>query len=211
MEIKDIVEKALKDEDYSSDITDFDDQKLKELNVALKGAYKTEADTELAKVTALRAEKRRLEGNPPKKEDSVQSQFRDEQVQLAKEKFFADPKFKLSDEEKVQFESTFKKLDTGKIASELIIDDLKSAYAVINRGKLLDSQDKVHQFEKDAAEFNAGQAGGSSGQGSPDESKYSQAAKDLHKSWVKSGVKDKSLEDAQRLADRGGDWKGRNL
>jgi hypothetical protein len=211
MEIKDIVAKALKGEEYVEDTKDFDATQLKELDLEIGKAAKLESDTELAKVTALRKERQRLETPPQKQEDKAQNQFRDEQVELAKEKFFTDPKFKLTDEEKAQFESEFKKLDTGKMTPELIVKDMRKAFAVIKSDSLIDSQEKVNEFEKNAAEFNAGQAGGSGGPGSPDESKYSQAAKDLHKSWVKAGLKNKTLDEAQKLADRGGEWRERNL
>lgn len=212
MDIKDIVEKALKGESYEDDIKDFDDAKVIELNVALKDAFKTEADTELGRVTALRAEKRRLEGNPPEKKEVVaQSQLREENITIAKEEFFADAKFKLTDDEKVQFEAEFKKLDTGKMSPKLIFADLKKAYASVKSESLLENQDKMTEYEKNAATFMADQGGGSGGQGSPDDSKFSQAAKDLFKSWQKQGIKGKTLEDAEKLASRGGEWRERNL
>lgn len=212
MEYKDIVEKALKGEDYQEDIKDFEPEKLKEVDLAIGKAAKAEADAELAKVTALRKEKQRLDTVPPeKKEDPVQNQLREENVHLAKEEFFANPKFKLSDEERVQFEAEFKKLDTGKIAPKLIIADLRKAFVSVKSEALLDSQDKMVEFEKNAAGFLADQAGGSGGQGSPDENKYSQGAKDLMKKWHSQGIKNKTLEDAQKLIDRGEGWQERSL
>ncbi len=212
MEIKEIVEKALKGEDYQEDIKDFEPENLKNLDLEIGKAAKAEAAAELAKVSGLRKERQRLETPPPeKKEDLVQSQLRTENIALAKEEFFADARFKLSDEEKVLLEAEFKKLDSGKINPKLILVDLKKAYVAINSDKLLDSQERMQGYEKNAAEFNANMAGGSAGAGSPDESKYSQQAKDLHKTWIKQGLKGKTLDDAQKLADRGENWKDRNL
>jgi hypothetical protein len=208
MEIKDIVEKALKGEDYSADVEALEPEKVTEFSLELRKAASVASKEELDKVSALRKERARIENPPVKPEDS---QLRTENVQLAKEKFFADPKFKLTDEERTKFESEFKKLDSGKIAPELIIQDLRKAYVAINTDKLLDSQERVSEFEKNAAEFNANMAGGSTGDGSPDISKYSQAAQTLHKSWLKQGIKGKTLDDAQKLIDRGEDWRGREL
>lgn len=210
MDYKDIVDKALKGEDYAELTKDFDAVKLREVDLAISKAAKAEAVTELEKVSGIRKERQRLE-NPPKPEENGQGQLRVENIQIAKERFFADSKFKMSDEEKVQFEVEFKKLDSGKIAPELILNDLKKAYAVVNSDKLISSGDRIAEFEKNAAQYNADGAGGSGGQGSPDDTKYSQAAKDIHKSWIKAGIKTKSLDDAQKLADRGGDWKERDL
>lgn len=208
---KDIVDKALKGEDYQEEVKDFDETQLKDLDIEIGKAAKVEADSELARVSALRKEKQRLSGVPLEKKDDVQSQLREENIQLAKEEFFADEKFKLSDDEKVQFDSEFKKLDSGKIAPKLILGDLKKAYASIKSESLLENQDKMTEYERNAALHNADMAGGSGGQGTPDESKFTQAAKDLHKSWLKQGIKGKTLEDAQKLADRGGEWRERNL
>ena len=207
MEIKDIVEKALKGEDYSGDVEALEPEKVTEFNLELNKAASAASKAELDKVAALRKERARIETPTPKTEDS---QLRGENVQLAKEEFFADPKFKLSDEEKVQFEAEFKKLDSGKIAPKLIISDLRKAFVVLKGEALLNNQDKMTEWEKHAAELAADQAGGSSGGGSPDESKFSEAAKKLHKSWIKQGLK-KSLDDAQKLIDKGDNWKESNL
>lgn len=213
MDIKDIVGKALKGEDYAADIAEFTEAQHTELSLEIRKASKVEADAELAKTSALRKEQQRLadKNNPDKKEDTIKSQLRVENLGMAKEKFFANPRYKLSDDKKAQFEEEFKKLDSGKIAPELIMKDLEKAYVAVNSEELLKSKDQVSEFEKNAAEYNANSAGGSSGSGTPDESKYTEAAKALHKSWIKQGIKGKTLDDAQRLTERGEDWKGRNL
>lgn len=46
---------------------------------------------------------------------------------------------------------------------------------------------------------------------SPDDQKYSESAKELYKDWVKSGIKNKTLDDAQNLVNRGSSWKARDL
>lgn len=213
MEIKDIVGKALEGKDYQDDIKDFDAEQLKELDIEIAKGWRAESEKAKAETVAFRKEKQRLEGNPlpEKKEDIAQSQLRKENLQLAREEFFQDAKFKLTSEELVQFDEEFTRLDSGKLNPKLITADLRKAFVAVKSDSLLDNQERMANYEKNADFHMANQAGGSGGQGSPDESKFSQAAKDIHKSWIKSGVKDKTLDDAQRLVDRGEGWKERNL
>ena len=69
MDYKNIVEKAVKGEDYSVDVKDFTDEQKKELDVAIAQGAKVAADSELARVAALRKEGKRVEDknneNPP--------------------------------------------------------------------------------------------------------------------------------------------------
>lgn len=210
MDIKEIAKKALAGEDYSTLITEFTPEQHIELSKELRSA----GDEELKRVSALRQEGRRLETKTPtddKKTVDVFAQFRTEQVEQAKTKLFSNTKFNLSQEEKALVEEKFKRLDSGKVDKELIYNDFLEAYAAVRSSKLISDSEKSFEFEKNAAQFNAAGAGGTSGMSSPDDAKYSQAAKDLFREFQKAGIMDKSIDDCQKIVSKGKDWKSSRL
>ena len=147
-----------------------------------------------------------------KSENAVFEKFKGEQAQKAKDKFTADPKFSLTPQEKEAFDREYDKVKSDSVDAELIFRDLKKAYFVVKGDELISSRDKVVSLEKNAAEWNAAQAGAGGGSGgSPDNDKYSQAAKDLFQDWRKAGLKNKTLDQAQSLVEKGGNWKNRSL
>lgn len=207
MDTKAIVEKALKGEAYQDDIKDFTPEQLVSFNTSVKEASRLE----LEKVSALRKEGQRVEEKNRISDTAFSEKFRVEQINKAKSRFDSDPRFVLSDKEKTSFETEFKKLDDGSYDAELIFNNMKRTFAVVKADDLIDGRAKAAEYEKNAANFNAQMAGGSGFISAADDEKYSQPAKDLYKEWQKAGYKNKTLDQAQKIADGGTKWKDRSL
>ncbi len=210
MNTQQIVEKALKGEDYSVDIKDFSDEDKTKVTIAIRDASEAAAKESLAKMSGIKKESERREEN--EKAKASFETFHAEKIQKVKTKFLSDPDLALTDVQKAKIEADFK---TSKVDEELILEDLQAYYAGLNSKKLLEDSKRLREHQKNADDFMAGQAGGGgSGGGSPDDDKYSAAAKDLFKAWQKEGYKKKTLADAQRMVDRQqstGDFRSRNL
>lgn len=211
MDTSKIVEKALKGEDYSADVKDFSDEDKTKVALAIRDAADVAAKENLKKMNALKLESERREEKKDegKKAEDVVLAFAGEQMSEAKKRFFSNPDLKLTDAEKAKIEAEFK---TSKIDANLIVEDLERFYVSLNPKKFLADSKKATELEKGAANYNAGAAnGGSSGGGSPDESKYSEAAKTLFRMWQSKGLKKKTLDEAESIIKRGDNWQTRRL
>lgn len=215
MDNKIIIDKALKGEDYSKEMETIPEDKktlvYQEVNKALKEA----SDKELAKVSALRKEGDRIVTKKTEedlaKEKTVFERFQNDQLEKAKRQFFTQ--FPLADDAaKNELLAEYGKRNSGSVDSEMIFNDLKKAYAYLNSDNLLENKSKLTEYEKNAANFNASMAnasGGAGGQGNQGD--YSKAARELYTDWLREGFKGKTLDDAQKLVDKGTKWKDRNL
>lgn len=198
MDIKEIAQKSFAGEDVSSLTKDFtDEQKVAFTKAELELATNAKNEA-LGEVTALRKEKTRLADLTSKQGEDFQKQVRSEQVDKASAKIAAE--FGLSPEEVAKVRETFTKVDTGKVDADLIYEDMKRAYVVVNADSLIQAKKDKEQFEKNAAEFNSGAAAGGSsnggGSGSGDK-QYSQEVHDMVKEAGKRGVQ-LTLEQAER-------------
>lgn len=91
------------------------------------------------------------------------TQFRTEQVNKAKNRFYAE--FKLSEQDRAAVEEKFTRLDTGKLDAEFIYDDLLSAFAAANPKRHVELTRSREEQERLAAEEIEAQAGGGGGSG----------------------------------------------
>jgi len=215
MDYKNIVEKAVKGEDYSVDIKDFTDEQKKELDVAIAKGAKTAADTELARVAALRKEGKRVEDknaeNPPVDDAKEFERFKGEQETQAKAEFFTNPDYQLTDAEKPVFDNLYKKLYSGEVSKVSITEVLKRTYGALKPDELVTARKKITEGEKGAARFNSTGANASGGSGAGgDDSKYTPAVKELYQSWQNAGYagKNYTLDRAKQIVEGG---MGRNL
>lgn len=132
---------------------------------ALESKLSEAGKEELKKAQAFATKRRdeeskakKSEGEPvTAKADDTGIRFRNEQVEIAKGKFFAQ--FGIPAEKQGEYEETFKRLDSGKVSAELIIEDLKGVHAFLNRDSLLTAQEQQRQMEANAAAANAAAAG----------------------------------------------------
>lgn len=207
MDTKTIVEKALRGEDYRADIEKFTDEEKTQLNLAIRDASDAAAKRELEKVAALRKENERLTQKASEKDTAVVEKFKAEQAEIAKTRFFTD--FQVKPEDQAVYSEVVKTIDA--VDKDVVYSHLKREYAARNADALLDARKQKEELEKNAAQFIAQGAGANSVISSPDAAKYSQAAKDLYLEWQRNGFKDKTLDDAQKLVEKGTSWKVRNL
>lgn len=121
----------------------------------------------LGSLSAIRKEKNRvlskaqeIEQEAHKSADDRIAQFRNEQVQKAKDRFKTE--YNLSDEEFVKVEKTFARLDSGAVDSDLVYKDLIGSYAYLNSDSLLKAKTERDHMERNAETANAGEAGSSS-------------------------------------------------
>jgi len=184
---EEILEKAksenLSKEELTAMVTDLaPDEQIKFRNLAAQEAKET-----LSQMTALRAEKNRVENKikdaepetPPTPAPDPMAKFREEQLLKAEIKFKQD--FKLSDDEFTKIKDQFGRVDSGRIDADLIYKDFVGAYAFVNSESLLATQKKQSEMQQGAANATAAAAGTfsadpSSGQGTKE---YSAEAKAL--------------------------------
>lgn len=204
----DSIEKLLEGEPTETQVQEFEGKlsdegkkKLREL-MALKKQRKAEEDrVKKAKEDADAAEKRRQEADEAfrkskEQQDESQTQFRKEQIEVAKQKFFSD--YKIPPEEQAKYEAEFR--DSGKASADLIFKDWVKTFAAVNSDSLIDAQNKQREMEKKAAEDAERQAGGHDsppGDGGDGKPQHSKEAEELSK---KAGI---SIEAAERQLKEG--------
>jgi hypothetical protein len=214
MEIKDIAQKVLNGEDVSTITKDFDDAKQIELNKTIKTIAKEDADKELARAIALRAERSRVETQTTEAQDKIASEIRGkitsemrtEQITKAENRLTKD--FNLTPEDAVKVKEAFKNVDTGKQDAEFIYNDLQRAYAIAFSDRLIQAEKDKKTLEANAFQFNAGSTGaGSSGGAGTDNSKtYSPQAYAVVKEAQAKGMP-LTLEEAEKGLSGGNSWR----
>jgi hypothetical protein len=209
MDNKELVEKVLKGEDIAELTKDFTAEQKTALNIDISKAADQLAQDNLGKAKAtteeLNRRKKALEDGDTKSKETM-TQFREEQVEKARAKLFSNPRFVLTDVERLAFDEAFKRLDTGKVDSDLILVDLKKAYVATKPDSFIAAEDEVQNLKKGAASFNSKEAGASGGSLSKeDEEKYSPKAKELYKQWQRMGFTgvSHSLDAAQKVTEQG--------
>lgn len=203
-----IVEKALKGEDYSADVQDFTPEQQTQVSLEISKAAKKLADENIAKATATSQEAARRAAKAAEgagKETETVSQFRSEQLQKAKNKLFSNPDYALEESDKARFDELFKKLDTGKVDSDLIYEDLVTTYVALKPGQFIKAAGELGEMRRNATSFNAASANASVQMSGPEGDKFSPAAKDLFSKWAQAGFDTSkyTLEAAQKVVNSG--------
>ena len=164
MDIKELATKVIGGASIDETIKSLDDAQKTSFYQELTSQRKAEADAEQARLVALRAEKTRLETQKNDAESDalvkVRSQIRTEQVQKARSKFVSE--MGLSEDQMKSVDEAFKTEDSGKFDADLIIPDLRRAYAKANSDVLINVQKAQADQQKNAAQFNAQNASGGS-------------------------------------------------
>lgn len=140
------------------------DEQIKFRNLASQEAKET-----LSQMTALRAEKNRVESKikeaepqePTSTTPDPMAKFREEQLLKAEIKFKQD--FKLSDDDFAKIKDQFGRVDSGRIDADLIYKDFVGAYAFVNSESLLAAQQKQESMETGAVQATMAAAGTFSG------------------------------------------------
>lgn len=147
------------------------------------------------RLAALKAEAEDIESKLSTSKEQM-SQFRAEQIQKAKNKFFTD--YNVPAEQQEEYNQKFERFDSGKVDPDLIYDDFVGVYAALNKDVLLKSHKEAEEMRKNADLKNAGDAGSQATPPSGDEPpKFSDAAMKLSK---EAGI---SPEAAERQVKEG--------
>lgn len=130
---------------------------------------------ELEAVSALREERRRLEQKKAEEEQRQVTEFSkkylDEQTGKAEEFVFTElvaNGIELTEEKKAKIRDMRKKIDSGVVTFENLVNDFRAAAAAIENKALFDDRKKRQDFEKNAAEL-LKQGAGPHGSGGPDD------------------------------------------
>lgn len=173
------------------------------------------AKEEFGKVNGFRQEKQRLEGLVTEKKtelekmsttppttppipasDENMKQFREEQKLKAIKRLKTE--MNISDSDLQAVTEVFAKVDSGKIDSDLIYDELVGAYAFVNKDAFVSTTREKQEREAAAAAETEAAAGGASGApAGSNPPKYQPAVSALAK---KAGI---SEDAAQRIATQG--------
>lgn len=208
MDTKQIVEKALKGEDYSSLMTGLKPEEQAQAMLAIRDAADSESRIKLEAVRGLReAEKKITEENLKKNAAGVSdifTKFKSEQIQKAKDKFFSDTRFSLSEEDKKVIESEIDKKGIDSADSDFIFNDIKKIYGSLKVDQLIIDKEKAVSNARSAEEWKAGQAGGNVTVNSPDTAKYSQATVELFRQFQAQGFKKLTIDDAKKMIENPG-------
>lgn len=180
--------------------TEYDEHISKpEVRKELKDA----AQKELDKVSGLRKEGKRLQGEPAPASD-FGTQMRNENVEKAFTRLFGT--YSIPAEQQAKYRTLFEGADTKKVDTDLIFADLQKIYAAENSSELLGIREQFENFKTGADEFalmNAGNAGGSGeGSGGNGGKTYPQAVYDYVNEAKRQGIP-LTLEAANRVLTEG--------
>lgn len=136
---QDIVTKTAELDKVKADTTDYESK---------KEALEKEHVRVLDEIKVAREEKNKAQT----KDKSFQEQFRNEQLEKAKQRIFSD--FKYQDEDsKKKLLDTFTKLDDGSVDTELIYKNLTRAHLYLNPEKYIGLEQKVSKMVGSADDF----------------------------------------------------------
>jgi len=128
---------------------------------------------ELDAVAAIRAERNRIENLKVQEEQTKVTEFSkkflDEQTQKAEQSVFADLTsrgIELTEEKKAKIRDMRKKIDSGVVTFDNLVEDFRAASAAVENRALFEDRQKRQDFEKNAAEFSK-QGAGPQGGGTP--------------------------------------------
>lgn len=110
-------------------------------------------DKELERVQKAITDAKESRRQQEEGDKSVSVRIRNENLEVAKEKFFAETGVKPEDQAK--FLEEFKTFDSGAINSDLIVRDMKKTFASLHVDELLEMQKKVNELSANSDEFKA--------------------------------------------------------
>lgn len=200
MDIKEIATKVVAGGNVEELTKGLDDTQKGQFYIVLREIAKTEADKELenlkgrrAATAAVKADEEKLEGEAVIK---VRTQIRGEQLTKARSRFMADNN--LTEEQMKPVDDAFKTEDTGKFDADLIIPDLRRAYAKAHAETLLGFEKQNKEQQRQAAEANAaGATGGATGSGGSGEKTYSPQVHEWVREASKRGIQ-MTFDEAER-------------
>jgi len=164
--MQEFLDKLSKGELGESEVKEFEGKLSEEGKKLLREAlaFTTKRQDELGKSQQLETKVKELQASVIAEEAKISqmksegTQFRQEQVDKARTKFFTD--YNIPVEKQTEYEEKFKALDSGKVDSELVYQDFVGVYAFLNKDTLLKADSEKRDMERKAAEEAARGAGG---------------------------------------------------
>ena len=210
MDTKILVDKALKGEDYSKEIEALPEEQRTQAHLEIRKGLKEASDAEQVRLVGLRQAAKAIEDKGKEKTEDF-ARFKQDQIEIAKAKFFSDPKFPIKEEAKEAFLAEYAKNNSGAVDANLILNDFKRNYASFFADDLLKDRETLASMAKGAAAFNAGGANAAGTIDTPENEKYSKEAKNLFMLWKSEGHGDKTLDQAEAIVKSGKNWRARDL
>jgi hypothetical protein len=210
METKEIVERVLKGEDYSTLVKDVPVEKQAEVGLAVRDAIssvvkntKGEVDAETQKLIGVRKGITDIQAKKDGEIPNVLETFKKEQVEKAKRKFFSDPRYPVTAEQRIQIENELAAKGITSTDSDFVFDEIKKVYGSVNVDSLIAEREKAVLGAKGAAKFTTTGAGGSNTGPTGDPDKYSKGVRELWEAVVTSGHKNYTLDQAKESFEKG--------
>ena len=218
METKEIVERVLKGEDYSVLVKEVPADKQPEILLAVRDALDSQVKAKVGDVKKatedLISVRKGIEDIKTKQNadiPNVLESFKKEQIEKAKRKFFSDPRYPVTAEQRIQIENELTAKGITSTDADFVFDEIKKVYGSLNVDTLIAERDKAAKGAQGAAKFTTGQAGGSNTGPTGDPDKFTAPVRELWEAVVKSGHKNFTLDDAKRLFEKGRNFSSNKL
>ena len=210
METKEIVERVLKGEDYSVLVKEVPAEKQPEILLAVRDALDSQVKAKVGDVKKatedLISVRKGIDDIKAKQNadiPNVLESFKKEQIEKAKRKFFSDPRYPVTAEQRIQIENELTAKGITSTDADFVFDEIKKVYGSLNVDTLIAEREKAAKGAQGAAKFTTGQAGGSNTGPSGDPDKYSKGVRDLWEAVVSSGHKNFTLDQAKAAFEKG--------
>ena len=210
MDTKEIVERVLKGEDYSTLVKEVPAEKQPEILLAVRDALDSQVKAKQGDVKKATEDligvRKGIDDIKAKQGAGVQDvmeSFKKEQIEKAKRKFFSDTRYPVTDEQRIQIENELTAKGIQSTDADFVFDEIKKVYGALNVDTLIAEREKAAKGAQGAARFTTGQAGGSNTGPTGDPDKFSPQVRELWQKVVESGHKNFSLDDAKRLFEKG--------
>lgn len=210
MDTKEIVERVLKGEEVSVLLKDVPEDKQLDVRVAVRDALDAQVKSKVGDVKKatedLISVRKGIDDIKTKQNDGVSlviDTFKKEQVEKAKRKFFSDPKYPVTAEQRQQIESELTARGVQSTDADFVFDEIKKIYGALNVDNLIADKEKAAKGAAGAARHNAGAAGATNTGPTGDPDKYSTAVRDLHQAVVASGHPNFTLDQAKEQFEKG--------
>jgi hypothetical protein len=218
METKEIVERVLKGEDYSVLVKEVPAEKQPEILLAVRDALdsqvkglKVDVKKSTEDLIGVRKGIEDIRAKGEAKIPDVLESFKKEQIEKAKRKFFSDPRYPVSAEQRIQIENELTAKGITSTDADFVFDEIKKVYGSLNVDTLVAEREKAAKGAQGAVKFTTGQAGGSNTGPSGDPDKYSKGVRDLWEAVVASGHRNFTLDQAKTQFEKGAGYKNRKL
>ena len=218
METKEIVERVLKGEDYSVLVKEVPAEKQPEILLAVRDALDSQVKTKVGDVKKatedLISVRKGIDDIKAKQNadiPNVLESFKKEQIEKAKRKFFSDPRYPVTAEQRIQIENELTSKGITSTDADFVFDEIKKVYGSLNVDTLIAEREKAAKGVQGANKFTTGQAGASNSGPSGDPDKYSKGVRDLWEAVVASGHKNFTLDQAKGLFEKGRNFASNKL